>query len=211
MKKSSLLSLLIFSALVIPCAGIFLVNDPETTQKVFIDPRDSQSYPIIKLNETYWMAANLNYHSDYSDCYSDEQIACGDWGRLYPIEEIYYICPEGWRLPNRGDWNTLKSIIDTGGVHALYNGMNWKNNDSASNSSGLSLVPSGFQHKKDFLFQYINSTIWFNDSTAEGSNWHFHTDGNNNEAPYYYHTHNDEVYVRKFAVRCVCDADKIED
>ncbi|MEZ4891651.1 MAG: FISUMP domain-containing protein [Saprospiraceae bacterium] len=98
--------------------------------------------------------------------------------RLYPITGILEMFgPEGWRVPNKTDWKILEEIIDKDGIQALYLGQNWKSNEEASNSSGLSLVPSGFKHKKKFLHQYLNSTIWFDDSTAEGSNWHLHTDG----------------------------------
>jgi uncharacterized protein (TIGR02145 family) len=181
-------------------------NEPE----VYIDVRDSQSYPIVKLENTYWLAANLNFKTENSDCFEDEHVNCGEWGRLYPINEIHDVCPDGWRLPNYNDWLVLKRIIDKEGVSALCDGRNWKNNENASNASGLSLVPSGFKHKKKFLHQYLNSSIWFDHSDEDGSNWHFHTDGKNNEQTYYFHTHEGEVYVRKFAVRCVCEEDIIE-
>ncbi len=174
------------------------------------DQRDDQVYPIVKLENIYWFAANLNFNSENSDCYQDEKIKCGDWGRLYPIEEMEKVCPNGWRIPNKDDWMVLKRIIDQDGTQALYQGKNWTQNEAASNSSGLSLVPSGFKHKKKFFHQYLNSTIWFDDPSDEKSNWHFHTDGKNNEEAYYFHTHGKEVYVRKFAIRCVCDVKDID-
>ncbi|NNE55805.1 MAG: hypothetical protein HKN32_07290 [Flavobacteriales bacterium] len=176
-------------------------KDSQTT----VDPRDGQSYPIVQLGGLYWFAANLNFETQGSDCYEDDLIKCGDWGRLYPLEEIHTACPEGWRLPSTEDWDILKEIIEENGVQALYKPDHWKNNEEASNSSGLSLVPSGFKHKRKFQLQYINSTIWFNENTNQGSHWHFHTDGNNNADPFYFHTHDGEVFVRKFAIRCVCE------
>ena len=191
--------------LITTCAAILPLNQDSEIRETFVDPRDGQIYTVVKLGNMYWFASNLNYQSLKSECYEDEQISCGEWGRLYPITEFRSVCPDGWRIPNKTDWKILEEIIDREGVHALYQGQNWKNNEKASNSTGLSLVPSGFKHKKKFLYQYLNSTIWFNDSTQEGSNWHFHTDGQNNAEDYYFHTHEKEVYFRKFAVRCVCE------
>ena len=192
------------------CAAFLTLDQNSEVRKTFVDPRDGQTYPVVKLGNIYWFASNLNYNSIKSECYEDKQISCGEWGRLYPITEFRNVCPDGWRLPNKTDWKILEEIIAKEGVHALYLGHNWKNNEDASNSTGLSLVPSGFKHKKKFLHQYLNSTIWFNDITKEGSNWHFHTDGKNNVEEYYFHTHEEEVYDRKFAVRCVCESQEFE-
>lgn len=208
--KSLSVIIISFNAVFLLSAAFIFTKESNEPKVLFKDPRDSQLYPIVKLEHSYWLASNLNYKSKKSECFEDDTIACGTWGRLYPIEEIREVCPEGWRLPNHDDWLTLKRIIDKEDISALYDGSHWQNNEDASNSSGLSLVPSGFKHKKKFLFQYLNSTIWFDHSSGEGSNWHFHTDGKNNEEPYYFHTHEDEVYVRKFAIRCVCEEDWIE-
>jgi hypothetical protein len=81
----------------------------------------------------------------------------------------------------------------------------WTGNGSASNSSGLSLVPSGFKQKKHLMLQNINGSFWFNDPSDSGSHWHLHIDGNNNVEPYFFHNHEEEVFYRYFAIRCVCE------
>ncbi|MBL7941570.1 MAG: hypothetical protein JNM00_02330 [Flavobacteriales bacterium] len=172
---------------------------------IFTDPRDLQQYPIVKIEGKEWFASNLNWESPQSECFEDDSIACGDWGRVYPIAEMRNVCPTGWRTPNLSDWKGLQTVMDSLGVDALYDGTRWINNEQAGNETGLSLVPSGFKDKRKFLHQYYNCTIWFDIENEEGSNWHFHTDGNNNESPYYFHTHGNESEYRKFAVRCVRD------
>lgn len=212
MKTSFRLKASVLPGIILSVSALFVILRPSASvMEMMEDPRDGQSYPLVKLGNNYWFASNLNYHSEESECFEDAEISCGEWGRLYPISEFRKVCPEDWRIPTRDDWQVLKEIIETNGIDALYQGEHWRNHENASNSTGLSLVPSGFKHKRKFLYQYLNSTIWFNDSTMEGANWHFHTDGKNNEEEYYFHTHEDEVYVRKFAVRCVCDEENLED
>jgi uncharacterized protein (TIGR02145 family) len=108
-------------------------------------------------------------------------------------------------VPNLDDWKPLQELIDSLGVQSLMDSTKWKGNSDASNSSGLSLHPSGFSQKKDFILQYINSSIWFKDTNDTTSHWHLHIDGHNNDDVYYFHTHDNEVFIRRFAVRCVCD------
>lgn len=190
--------------------SLFLLSDAETAsaQEVgtFQDPRDGQEYPWVNIAGVKWMSQNLNFNSPSSDAVPVDPALIDGWGRLYPREGLVDLCPSGWRVPDLNDWKILEELIDSASVFALFEGKHWKGNEElATNSSGLSLVPSGFKHKKKFLLQYINSTIWFLDSNEEGNNWHFHTDGVNNKEPFYFHTHEDEVYIRKFAVRCVAD------
>lgn len=170
-----------------------------------IDLRDGQKYATVTIGNLKWFKQNLNYKTEQSVCYEDSMIKCGRWGRLYNINEMPTACPPGWRIPNLDDWKQLKPYIDSLSVFALMNPSHWKNNENASNKTELSLVPSGFKHKKKFYLQYINTSIWFNDTTDIGSHWHFHADGNNNKQPYYFHNHADEVFKRWFAIRCVCD------
>lgn len=176
---------------------------------VFVDPRDSQSYKTVLIGNRWWFAENLNFETKTSVVYGDEKIAHGQWGRFYHYNEMQFVCPKGWRIPNLEDWKTLKKIIDTENIYALMDSSYWVKNDSANNSSGLSLQPHGFIHKRKFFGQFINSTIWFKDTVDTTTHWHLHVDGDNNEYPYYFHDHGDELFKRRFAVRCVCDDNKI--
>lgn len=173
---------------------------------VFIDPRDSQSYKTVLIGNRWWFAQNLNYYTKNSVVYGDDKIAPGQWGRFYHYNEMQFVCPKGWQIPNLDDWRTLKKIIDREKVYALMDSTYWIKNDSATNSSGLSLQPHGFIHKKEFLWQYLDCTIWFKDTVDTTTHWHLHLDGDNNDYPYFFHDHGKELFKRRFAVRCVCDA-----
>jgi uncharacterized protein (TIGR02145 family) len=181
------------------------VVDLSDSTDVFIDPRDSQSYDIVKIGNRWWFAENLNYYTKTSVVYSDDKIAPGQWGRYYHYNEMQFVCPQGWHIPNLSDWGILKKIIDEESVYSLMDTTYWVKNDSATNSSGLNLQPYGFKHKRKFINQYLNSTFWFKDTVDTNTHWHLHMDGENNLDPYYFHDHGEELFVRRFAVRCVCD------
>ena len=55
------------------------------------------------------MAENLNYKSENSFCYKDNDEYCEQYGRLYAPAAVKNdnICPDGWRLPTIVEWNTL--------------------------------------------------------------------------------------------------------
>ena len=183
-------------------------SDTEHKQKIsFTDARDAQSYEAVRIGSLYWMTSNLNFHTEGSVPALSEKEIKEDWGRLYPATEYHSVCPEGWRLPTTQDWPELKAMMDELGVEAFMDGSEWEQHKWASNSTGLSLVPAGFKHKRHYLHQHVNCSLWFDNLPSEGGEelWHFHMDGTNNLEPYYFHSHAEEVYKRYFAIRCVCE------
>jgi uncharacterized protein (TIGR02145 family) len=177
----------------------------QTTSFYYTDPRDNQPYAIVKIANTWWFAENLNFYTKSSVSFSDASIKSGEWGRHYTFEEKNAVYPPGWRLPGLREWQQLGSIIQLSGVFAFMDGRLWHRNKHADNSSGLSLLPSGFKHKRRWSHQYFNASYWFYEPSQTEKNWHLHIDGENNMDPYYFHEHENEVYKRRFTIRCVCE------
>lgn len=107
---------------------------------MFVDPRDGKVYPVVKVNKRIWMAANLNYKpKSGSDTIGKEE----QYGRLYQWPAVQPgDTPDGWRLPNKADWEdlfktfTYEQLIAGGssGFNAQLNGR--KDNNGNINDFG---------------------------------------------------------------------------
>jgi uncharacterized protein (TIGR02145 family) len=99
------------------------------------DSRDSKTYEWVRIGSQKWLAENLNYRgtepNTVGKCYNNLEGNCDTYGRLYdwatamalPIscnsvscsEQIGTkhkgICPTGWHLPSREEWNTLTNYV----------------------------------------------------------------------------------------------------
>ena len=72
------------------------------------DERDKQVYKTVSINEQQWMAKNLAYKSlNESWAYNNDENNVSKYGLLYSWEIAKNICPSGWHLPTKEDFETL--------------------------------------------------------------------------------------------------------
>lgn len=88
-----------------------LAGEQDVNSLVHIDPRDGNSYAIIHIGEQTWMKENLNYRTENSWCYNNDYEFCSLYGRLYTWESALNACPEGWKLPDTGNWMQLTKYL----------------------------------------------------------------------------------------------------
>lgn len=139
-----------------------------TTSNVeyFTDSRDQRVYPVVKIGEQDWFAADLEY--------VPEGVSWdGPNGRLYTLEAALAAVPEGWRLPTDEDWINMEKHLGMEDsllykkmnrgleAHKLmqianYWSLSFYNN---TNETGFSAVPTG---------KYSRSSSVGNDQNTEG-------------------------------------------
>ncbi len=89
-----------------------------TDEKTSIRP--AATFPMVTLGNLEWSAEDINIETAESWPSKNS----GE-GRLYTLNAARQLCPDGWRLPTRNDWNTL----------------------SEKEISKLQLTQAGFYHK----------------------------------------------------------------
>jgi uncharacterized protein (TIGR02145 family) len=153
----------------------------DANNNTLTDPRDGQIYKTVTIGSQVWMAENLNYLPEdtvgtiwagKSVCGGGEwrclvEGDCSTYGRLYESsftnKSAYrmQICPTGWSLPTKSQYETLISFLgdDAGNKLKIDNPIYWTINDS-TNQSGFSAIPAGdWSNKYGFNEYEKNSDI----------------------------------------------------
>ena len=167
------------------------------------DPRDGQVYKTVKIGTQTWMAENLNYPTYESYCYDNEPVGCQAYGRLYlwsaamdsagvlkndgkgkgcgygakcgvqgPVQGI---CPTGWHLPSKDEFETLLSNVGADGGERSNNlrSTGWKN---GADRYGFSALPAGYYYSYRKKFNDLGYGTDFWTSTEHNSDYAYTLD-----------------------------------
>ena len=170
------------------------------------------------------MAENLNYETDSSFCYNNNESNCTKYGRLYTWAaavgksesecgygytcsllsgNIQGVCPEGWHLPSKAEWETLFNAVDgqsTAG-RVLKSTSGWESNGNGTDSFGFSALPAGYREKKvDYYNEGGLALFWSSTENISFSAYYMGLDFNHDDAGLNYDDKNSE-----FSVRCIKD------
>jgi len=115
------------------------------------DDRDNnRQYKTVIIGGQRWMAENLNYvvgNNNQSRCNGDNNTNCVDYGRLYTWTTASNsdVCPTGWHLPTKGEWETLINSTTERGVAGkeLKATEKWVSGGNGTDDYGFSALPGG--------------------------------------------------------------------
>jgi len=108
-----------------PSTPTLMLQTPATTyqqtssgsSETFTDSRDGQTYKTVVIGGKRWMAQNLNYRiKDKSWCYGGDNSYCDKYGRWYDWNTAKTVCPSGYHLPSRQEWDDLVETAGGSGV-----------------------------------------------------------------------------------------------
>jgi uncharacterized protein (TIGR02145 family) len=150
--------LLTTAAVAAAIAGAFAA---EPSFGTFTDTRDGQTYKTVKIGTQTWMAENLNYQTKSGSwCYKNDKFNCDKYGRLYDWKTAKTVCPNGWKLSSREDWDKL--VATAGGKEMagkkLKSKSGWNDYKGKSGNGtddyGFSALPGGTRYYSYGNFDY---------------------------------------------------------
>jgi len=181
----------------------------------FTDGRDGKRYKTAVIKGKTWMGENMNYlpQSGESWCYDDDNSNCDKYGRLYDWNAAKTLCPEGWHLSSRKEWDDLgqaagggrRSVgigdVDWYGAGKKLKAKNgWKDKGNGTDDYGFSALPGGYRSSDGSFRNAGKYGNWWTDTEDfDGSAYYRGMDYSNDNMGENY----DVVDGYGFSVRCV--------
>ena len=129
--------------------AVFAADSGKTD--LFTDDRDGNVYITVTIGEQTWMARNLDYLNEETEtksswCYDDDPENCVKYGRLYNWDAAKTVCPTGWKLPDKEDWNRLVTAVGGASVAGkkLKATSGWYGDGNGTDDFGFSALPGGY-------------------------------------------------------------------
>ncbi|MBP5248179.1 MAG: fibrobacter succinogenes major paralogous domain-containing protein [Fibrobacter sp.] len=109
------------------------------------DARDKQKYRTVKISGREWLADNLNFKTDESFCYAEDDNNCMAYGRLYSWNAASKACPAGFRLPTDEDFESLWTAAgaDFNAAYLLKTDYGWSGETNGNDTLKFSAMPAG--------------------------------------------------------------------
>lgn len=172
--------------MILGCCKVNITNPVPNETGSFTDPRDGRIYKTVKIGNQWIMAENLAYKPDQGKywVFNNDTANINKYGYLYDWETANKIAPDGWHVPSKKEWKTLRKSL--GGKRAV-----WKYSQKIykpimpGGSSGFNALLGGL-YNCEGKFRYLGERADFwssTDSYADGP-WHFNIDSNKDSIPH---------------------------
>ena len=179
-------------------------------------------YHTVKIGKQTWLKENLNVgvmidsmqnHSNNGViekyCYGNDTANCNKYGGLYQwneamaydtIEGAKGICPDGWHMPTKAEFDTLRAVVNYNG-NALKSVGQGMGNGTGTDSSGFSALLAGSRNYYG-IFNLLGSSAFLWSSrgyyAASAYSMYFLYNGSNIYM-------NDGYEDYGFSIRCIKD------
>jgi len=155
---------------------IWTLTAPEPkTEAMFTDSRNGMLYKTVNINGKIWMAANLSYkpQTGKSGCYDNNPDNCRIYGGLYDWNTALKVCPEGWHLPSRQEWEEL--VTAAGGVARKLKAISgWDYCAGGGDDFGFSALPGGERNGYNGDFNSVGGIgYWWTATESESGNAYY--------------------------------------
>lgn len=130
------------------------------------------------------MSENLNFKTNNSWSYNNNEFKRSKYGRLYTWEAAINACPDYWHLPGEKEWQVLEIYLGTtkeevniiqyrGGGKGikLKNSSEWHENPGhiqEYNCTGFNELPGGYRYLDDSTFLNLGKRASFWSITPDG-------------------------------------------
>lgn len=184
------------------------------------------SYKTVKIGTQWWMASNVKFEtSEGSFCYDNDPENCeaysilgvGGNGRLYTWNAAKKVCPSGWHLPTKEDFETLIAAVggEANAGHKLKSPKGWTKG-YGENKYGFDALPTGYLYdgngikssSTDFNYldgEYETTCFWSaTPDPMERGNVHMLVLNNQEKSASIGSQHKESF---AFSVRCVKDSE----
>lgn len=140
------------------------------------DSRDGKIYKTIEIEDQIWMAENMAFKTENGCLSYDYDIQnVSKYGYLYSLATAKNVCPSGWHLPSREEFELL--IENLGGEdNAAYNlkstkGWIYEGKNYGVNSSGFNALQTGIHYNDDDSFYNDATVFWSNTPDGKEKAW----------------------------------------
>jgi uncharacterized protein (TIGR02145 family) len=213
--------------------GDWSPDSDSSTKLTSVTDIDGNSYSTVVIGTQNWMAENLKVtkyrngdnitnittNSDWASntsgaygVYDNDETNSDSYGLLYNWYAVdnssgRYICPEGWHVPTRTEFNVLYdylNVIDSTNIVGQLKETgtdHWNSpNTGATNDSGFTALPAGYRSTIGGSYSGLSILAYFWSSTA-----------NSSSADFSELRSNDTLYRRTlskaygFSIRCLKD------